>query len=191
MTRTTWADTTKEQFNQERYDRDAMSKLMDRLTQFVIHIKARPVAQRLNQSLNFPIKATEVEKVLVILPRDLHLLDRASIFVQSLRKTYPGWRIELFDVDKLGESELNHVHLPKPNVIQKLKSAHYQFVLDLNEQFDHLTGFITLMTEAPYRLHIQNEGSFFYNIVYQPQSSDRGVYFEPLLNYLRKLFVKN
>lgn len=168
-----------------------MSKMMDRLSQFVIKLKARTVARRVNQSLNFPIRANEVEKVLVILPRDLQLLDRASVFVQSLRKTYPGWKIELFDVDKLGENDLNRVHLPKTEVIQKLKSAEYQFVLDLNEQFDHLTGFISLITEAPYRLHIQTEGSIFYNIVYQPHISDHGIYFEPLLNYLRKLFVKN
>ena len=164
---------------------------MDKLAEFVIKIKSRSVARRVNRSVNFPIRANEVKKVLIILPRNLQMLDRASMFVQSLRKTYPNWRIELFDVDKLSSKELNSVHLPRPEIVQELKSAEYQFVLDLNEKFDYLTGYITLITEAPYRLHIQSEGSIFYNIVYHPQHPDDGIHFDPLLNYLRKLFVKN
>jgi hypothetical protein len=64
------------------------------MTEYLIRMKARHVARRLTQSLNFPMKANTIKKVLVILPRNLDLLDRASNFVQSLRKTYPSWRVE-------------------------------------------------------------------------------------------------
>lgn len=168
-----------------------MNSIRERMTEYLIRMKARHVARRLTQSLNFPMKANTIKKVLVILPRNLDLLDRASNFVQSLRKTYPGWRVELFDVDKLSKSDLNRMHLPRPEILSKLRSAEYHFVVDLNDTEDELSGFIALMTEAPYRLHLKANGSSYYNIVYQPQQTGEKAYYDSLLNYLRKLFVKN
>lgn len=168
-----------------------MNSIRDRVTEYLIRLKARAVARKLNKVLNFPAKANAINKVLVILPRNLEMLDRASNFVQSLRKTFPNWRVELFDVDKLSKSDLNRMHLPRPEVLNKLKSAEYNFVVDLNDSEDELSGFIALMTEAPYRLQMKTNGSSYYNIVYQPNQADEAVYYDSLLNYLRKLFVKN
>ena len=64
-------------------------------------------------------------------------------------------------------------------------------MVDLNDSEDELSGFIALMTEAPYRLQMKTNGSSYYNIVYQPNQVDEAVYYDSLLNYLRKLFVKN
>lgn len=164
---------------------------MDKLTRLVVKLKSRALAKKIRQEVRFPIEASSVKKVLVIMPRNLELLDKASLFVQSLRKTYPGWKIELFDVDKLNDQELNRVKLPRQEIVHKLKSAQYQFVLDLNDHIDPLTSYITISTEAPYRLHIQAEASNFYNIIYTPQMTNEGFYYEPLLMYLRNLFVKN
>ncbi len=167
-----------------------MSSLKDRVTEYLIQLKVKPVMRRLNQSLSFPISANSVKKVLVIMPRNLELLERASNFVQSLRKTYPNWRVELFDVDKLNKDDLNHLQLPRPRIVAKLKQADYQFVLDLNDYCDHLSGFIALMTEAPYRLRLQSQPSFYYNLVFHTQNNGDTLYYDSLLNYLRKLFVR-
>lgn len=161
----------------------------------MVERKTRQVVRRLNHSVNFPAKANTIKKVLIILPRNLQLLDMASEFVQGLRKTYPGWRIELFDVDKLTKADLNRIKLPRAEILQKLKRAQYHLVLDLNEKFDQLASFITLMTEAPYRLHLQAESSIYFNIYYQPHKTDEPDevqnHYEPLLAYLKNLFVRS
>lgn len=168
-----------------------MTNIKARITDYLFKSKARPVARRLNQAVSFPIQSTTVKKVLVILPRDLNLIDRASMFVQSLRSTFPAWRVELFDVDKLSKSDLNRMQLPKPEILQKLRKAGYHFVLDLNVSSDRLSSFIALMTEAPYRLHLYADSSIYYNIAYQPHRNGKEIIYDPLLNYLRNLFVKN
>ncbi len=164
---------------------------MNRLTDFLISSKARPVARRIQQTINFPIRANTIEKVLIILPRKLELLDRADSFIQSLRKAYPNWRVELFDIDKLSKTDLNRAKLPRQEIVNKLRNARYHFVLDLNDSAEPIAAYITLMTEARYRLHLQSGGSFYYNIAYHPQSFDQYIFYESLLNYLRKLFIKN
>ena len=153
-------------------------------------MKTDRVVRRLEQAMSFPIEATSVRKVLVILPRNLEMLDRASKFVQLLRQSYPNWRVELFDVDKLSKDELNPVSLPRPEILAKLKKAQYHFVLDLNDNFDQISSYIALMTEATYRLHFRGENSGYYNIVYQPKHVEGAqLHYDPLLDYLQKLFV--
>lgn len=165
--------------------------IWERISSAIMHLKARSVIRRVSHSLKFPTTSAVVRNVLVILPRDLLLLDSASDFVQSLKKTYPGWKVELFDVDKLGKADLNSMRLPRQPVLDKLRQADYHLVMDLNKQRDALSAYIALMTEAPYRLELQQEESIFYNMVYQPQQNGNQIYYEPLLNYLRRLFVKN
>ncbi|NIV03768.1 MAG: hypothetical protein GWN59_03865, partial [Calditrichae bacterium] len=147
------------------------NRLKKQISELIFKWKARAVARRLNQSVNFPMGANSIQNVLVILPRNLELFENASAFIQSLRKAYPKWHIELFDVDKLKKNDLNRVEMPRAEIIQKLKKASYSLVLDLNDDADQLTSFITLMTEAPYRLHLKTSDSFYYNIVYQPQKN--------------------
>lgn len=168
-----------------------MANLMDQLTDFLFDVKARPVTRRLERALRFPVPAGEVDKVLVILPRNLNLMDRAMGFVQSLRKTFPGWRVELFDVDKLGKGDLNRIQMPRTEILQRLREAGYHLVVDLNEHRDRLSAFITLMTEAPYRLHLHPEDSPFYNMAVQPQAGDIQHVYTPLLSYLRRLFIRD
>lgn len=170
-----------------------MNSFKNRVTEYVIRKKAEKVSRRLSQPMRFPAKSSVVSKVLVILPRNLSGLDNASNFVESLRHTYPGWRVELFDVDKLTRDDLNRMQLPKNEILEKLRKSGYHFVVDLNESLDQLAAYITLMTEAPYRLHLHTAGtSFFYNIVYQPQQNgDHHANYQSLLDYLGKLFVRN
>lgn len=168
-----------------------MNAIKNRLTEYLISSKAKPVAQRINQAMNFPIRANTIEKVLVILPRKLELLDTADKFIQGLREAYPNWRVELFDIDKLSKTDLNRVRLPRQEIVDKLRDARYHFVLDLNDHADQLAAYIALMTEARYRLQLQSDGSFYYNIAYQPHVDGKRIFYESLLEYLRKLFIRN
>ena len=170
-----------------------MSTIKDRATNVWIKSKAEPVARRVNQSLAFPITASSIKKVLVILPRNLNLIDRASLFVQSMRKNYPTWRIELFDVDKLNKTDLNRMQLPRPEIVDRLRDAGYHLVVDLNDRFDQLSSYIALMTEAHYRLKLGSDDgleAMYYNMAFQLTNPGNGIEYDPLLKYLSKLFIR-
>ena len=167
-----------------------MNGIKNKVKAFVIKRKTEKITQKLHQSMQFPIRSNVVQRVLVILPRNLAMLDRASQFVQSLRNNYPAWRVELFDVDKLTADDLNRMKLPKQNILDRLRKANYHFVLDLNDNLDQVAAYITLMTEAPYRLRLRAEDtSTSYNIVYQPHTPVTQKPYGALLDYLEKLFI--
>lgn len=166
-----------------------MKTIKSRVTDYFIQLKTKGVARKLDSTLSFPIPSDKIKKVLIILPRNLESLDRASNFVQSLKKHYPKWRVELFDVDKLGKNDLNNMQLPKPEVVNKLKAANYNFVLDLNDSNDQVASFITLMTEAPYRMNLNRDGETSYNIAFQPQRADGSIRYESVLQYLSQLIT--
>lgn len=166
-----------------------MKTIKNRVTDYFIQLKTKGVARKLDSTLSFPIPSDTIKKVLIILPRNLESLDRASNFVQSLKKHYPKWRVELFDVDKLGKNDLNNMQLPKPEVVNKLKAAKYNFVLDLNDSNDQIASFITLMTEAPYRMNLNRDGETSYNIAFQPQRADGSIRYESVLQYLSQLII--
>jgi|GEM_PF-4368719 len=166
-----------------------MKTIKNRVTDYFIQLKTKGVARKLDSTLSFPIPSDKIKKVLIILPRNLESLDRASNFVQALKKHYPKWRVELFDVDKLGKNDLNNMQLPKPEVVNKLKAANYNFVLDLNDANDQIASFITLMTEAPYRMNLNRDGETSYNIAFQPQRADGAIRYESVLQYLSQLIT--
>ena len=170
--------------------------LKNKITGYLLDSKVRPVLYRLSQTLNFPAKASVIKKVLVVMPRNMSLLEDANRFIQSLRKSYPNWRVELFDVDKLSEKDLNRMSLPRDEIVDKLRNAKYNFVMDLNDQPDQLSAYVALMTEAPYRLHLNADESDFFNLTFQPQTNGDGSsprkeseFYNSLLEYLGKLFV--
>jgi hypothetical protein len=169
--------------------------LKNKITEALVKIKVKPILKRLPNSLSFPVKATEIEKVLIILPRDMAQLDEANLFVQALKKQYPSWKIELFDVDKLTPNQYTRMQIPKDEVTDKLKSRNFHFVIDLNEVPDQLTSYLALCTEAPYRLHLNSGFNEYFNLTFQPallednkKRSAKGVY-TMLLGYLDRLFV--
>ena len=174
-----------------------MTNLKNKLTDYLIASKVRPVLKRLSNNMNFPEKASCISKVLVIMPRNMSMLQDANRFIQVLRKYYPGWRVELFDADKLTANDLDRMSLPREAITDKLRQAGYQFVMDLNDVADPVSAYIALMTEAAYRLHLVPEGSDYFNLtfqIHQNDAKDRGeddLYYDPLVKYLGKLFVKN
>lgn len=170
-----------------------MSGITGKVAAYMIKKKTERITRKLQNPMSFPIRSNVIQRVLVILPRNLSLLDLANRFIHALREAYPTWRVELFDVDKLGSDDLNRMKLPKQEIIDRLRKADYHFVLDLNDKLDELSAYITLMTEAPYRLRLQSEGSLnCYNIVYHPEKNgEEKAPYESLLSYLNLLFVLN
>jgi hypothetical protein len=169
--------------------------LISKIAEKLVKIKVKPILKRVSNSLSFPVKAKEIEKVLVILPRDMTRLDEANRFVQGLKKQYPSWKVELFDVDKLTPDQYTRMRIPKDEVTAKLKSGNYHFVIDLNEIPDQTASYLALCTEAPYRLHLNSGFNEYFNLTFQPaaiedkqQRTSNGVY-TMLLSYLDRLFV--
>ncbi len=168
-----------------------MSSIREKITDLMIDSKVKPVISRLNLRLEFPLKANVIRKVLVILPRNMEKIDAANRFVTALRKRFPHWRVELFDIDKLNDVDLNRMRLPKDEILNKLKKAGYQFVIDMDASADFLSSLITLMTEAKYRLSICEKYPRYYNLTFQPHQNGQPIQYKSLLDYLNRLFVKN
>lgn len=168
-----------------------MANVKEKIIDYILQSKVKPVMRRLNTAVNFPIQADSVKKVLVILPPKAELLHHAHQFIYALRKRYPAWRVEMFDVSKLSGDDLNRMRLPRDEILHKLKAAGYHFVIDLDESSDHLSAFITVMTEAPYRLSLTSKSATYYNLTFQPHKDGSNLYYKSLLEYLGKLFVHN
>jgi len=166
-----------------------MRSLRQILAERYIHFKVKKALKKMDLSVSFPIHATSVKKVLVILPRNLELLDQASQFVQVLRRTFSYWNISMFDVDKIPESHLNWFHLPNSRHLKSIQSAGYDLVIDLNDFFDLRSAYISVMSGAPYRVHLRNHDNRFYNIFYGPNRVGSADAYRSLLQQLQTFFV--
>ena len=166
-----------------------MKSLRQVVAEKYINWKARKALKNMDLSVSFPIHATSVKRVLIILPRNLDLLDDASQFVQVLRRTFSFWNIAMFDVDKIPETHLNWLHLPNTQQLKSLQAAKYDLVIDLNDFFDLRSAYISVMSGAPYRVHLRNHDNRYYNIFYGPTQVGTPEAYRSLLEQLQKFFV--
>jgi len=98
--------------------------------------KARQALKKIQHTMSFPLHATSIQRVLVIMPRDLNLIEAAHQFINRLRETFPFWDIQMFDVDKMPKEKLNWMGVPSKEYVHG----------------------------APYRVHVENEDGSFFNI---------------------------
>jgi len=166
-----------------------MKPIIDKLARTYIHLKSRKVLKRIDTILNFPIRSKEVKNVLIVFPRELDHLDDANQFVQKLREGYRSWSVEIFDVDKLSQKELNILKLPNQTVIHKLKKPNYEIVIDLNVPFDPVCAFIAVLSEATYRIKFTNQEQLYFNLQCSPAQDNHRFFYQPLLDYLQSLFM--
>jgi hypothetical protein len=167
-----------------------MKAKLEKLAQLYIHLKSRKVLKQINSMLDFPIKSREIKNVLILLPCQLNHLDDANKFVRNLRKNYRSWNIQIFDVDKINHTDLNILKLPDQKTVQNIKQANYQLVIDLNEEFDLISAFIAVMSEANYRLTFTTQNQNYFNMQCHPANANNGFFYESLLDYIQNLFVK-
>ncbi len=148
--------------------------------------KARQALKKIQHAMSFPLHATSIQRVLVIMPRDLNLMEAAHQFINRLRETFPFWDVQMFDVDKMPKEKLNWMGVPSKEYIQELKNRQYDMIIDLNRQTDWLITYLTVMSGAPYRVHVENEDGSFFNI--QVKTGTQSPY-SGLIEAFTRLFV--
>ncbi len=148
--------------------------------------RARRALKKMHHAMSFPLHATSIRRVWVIMPRDLQYIEAAHQFINELRQKFPFWDIQLFDVDKLPQEKLNWMHIPNKEYIADLKNQHYDMVIDLNRQMDWLVVYLAVMSGAPYRVHLENEDGEFFNIQFK---ANRKAPFSGLIETFSHLFV--
>jgi hypothetical protein len=167
-----------------------MKNIIKKLAEVYIHLKSRKVLKRINIMLDFPVQSKEVKNILVILPRGLSHLDDANDFVQKLRKIYPRWKIKIFDVDKIDKEHLNYLRVPDREIIQTIRNTSYHMAIDLNEHFDMISAFVSVMSEAAYRITFNKQDQKYFNMQCYPASGRNGFFYNALLDYVQWLFIK-
>lgn len=166
-----------------------MRPIIEKIAALYISFKSRRVLKRINAMLDFPVRSGEIKNVLVVMPRGLDHLDEASRFVQELRKHYRRWKIEIFDVDKIDKDNLNLLKIPGHSIVEKIKKGDYHLAIDLNQQFDIVSAFLTVMSEAAYRIGFTDQDQRYFNMQCCSAHAGNGFYYQALLDYVQKLFV--
>ncbi len=138
------------------------------------------------QAVSFPIHATSIQRVLVIMPRDLRLIEAAHEFINQLREQFPYWQVQIFDVDKLPPEKLNWLGVPRKGYVREIKNQQYDMVIDLNQQVDWLITYLAVMSGAPYRVHLESANGEFFNIQFKANASSP---FAGLVNAFKRLFI--
>jgi hypothetical protein len=166
-----------------------MSRLKEKLTEFYIKRKTRKKLKAITQPLAFPIEADSIKNVLVILPGNLNYLEAANQFVRNLRDDFSNWSVDIFDVDKITKEDLNRWNMPSHNILSRLIEARYKLVIDLHTKFNLQSAFLTVMTEAPYRINLDYLGQPYFNIQYAIAGEQENRTYSPLFKKIRQLFV--
>ena len=148
--------------------------------------QALRVLKKSQQVVNFPLRASSIQRVLVIMPRDLNHIEAAHEFINHLRQRFPSWQVQIFDVDKLPPEKLNWMQIPRKDYIQELKHQQFDMVIDLNQQVDWLITYLVVMSGAPYRVHLESEDGQFFNIQFK---GNHTIPFEGLVHTFTRLFI--
>lgn len=164
--------------------------ILDKLSGIYIFQKSRRRLKKANGILDFPVKAKTIKKALIIFPKGSDHLDDANRFVKELKKHYRKWSVEIFDADKINETDLNILKLPNQNITNRISEAGYSLVIDLNDRFHKGNALIAAMSEAPYRISLNNEDQPYFNLQCHSAGNSHEYFFQPLFDYLQSLFTK-
>jgi len=113
-------------------------------------------------------------------------IDEPALYEPASANKMP---VEIFDVDKLSQKELNILKLPNQTVIHKLKKPNYEIVIDLNVPFDPVCAFIAVLSEATYRVKFAKEDQQYFNLQCSPSQNNHRFFYQPLLDYVKRLFL--
>lgn len=167
-----------------------MKAITEKLSGIYISLKSRKKLKKAKSALDFPVKAREIKNTLIIFPRGLNHLDDANRFVQEVKKHYRSWSVEIFDVDKINEADLNILKLPNHHIIKRIHESGFSLVIDLNDRFDKVSAFIAVMSEATYRISFNIEDKPYFNLQYFSAGNNHEFLFQPFFDYLQSLFLK-
>jgi len=165
-----------------------MNSLKKTIRNWLIGLKSKKLLKNRQQTFQLPATAPSIHKVLVILPGRLNEIESATNFVYRLKKTYPSWKIDIFDVDKLEPTDFTIFGLPKGELLNKIQRQQYDFIIDLNTSMDLLIGYFAIQSGAVFRLHLNDASNPYYNIAYHTEFPSQNN-FASLLSYIEKIFV--
>ncbi len=114
---------------------------------------------------DFISKLKEINKILVIVPRDRAQEVVARKYVAMLKDAFPGAKISRIDVFNLRKSEINWLGVPNEQFIERFRKENFDLSIDLNSYHDALCSYLCALTAAAIRMHIC-EGKFdkIYNL---------------------------
>ncbi len=167
-----------------------MNYLKRIIRDWLINLSSRKSLKSLKKTLALPIAANSIGKILVILPRNLTEIENATNFVYFLRRDYPAWKIDIFDVDKISGEDLNFLGIPRSRILKKIQQQEYDLIINLNPDADSLINYFTIQSGAPYRLHLNDFQNPYYNITYHTESPSEDDY-ASLKTYIQKIFVRD
>ena len=167
-----------------------MKAITDKLSGIYIYQKSRKRLKKANVVLDFPVKAKEIRNALIIFPRGSDHSDDTRRFVKEIKKYYESWSVEIFEVDKISEADLNILKLPNQSITKKISEANFGLVIDLNDRFDKVNAFLAAMSGAAYRISFNNDDQPYFNMQCSSGRNSHEFFFQPLFNYLQRLFIK-
>lgn len=169
-----------------------MADLKASLTRIFVAWKTRRFLKEFNERpVSFPVPASTVKNVLVILPRQVEHVDAAMALVRQLRNYYTEWHYMVLDMDKIMKDKLNRLDLPNDQFIEELSKNKFDFSLDLNSNLDIRIAYLLSMLKIDYRLHFLPAAEKYYNIIVQMNMNNSHFKnFDFVVNSLKTIFVK-
>jgi hypothetical protein len=166
-----------------------MSSIKSRIAHSLVSWRIRNNYRRfLKGEVHFPVTATEVRNVLILLPLNELYLDAAMILVRHLRQHFKQWHFMILDLGKIPADKLDRFRLPTPDFVTELDKNDFQLVLDLNFEHDLRIRYLIGSMNIPYRLHLQFSDSAIYNM-YAQIKPDNFKSFHHVFDYLKSSFT--
>ena len=166
-----------------------MNRIKPFLTEKYVKYKTWRLFKEIDKTpMTIPMPAERVRNVLIILPREVELVDSAVALIRKLRKHFSRWNYMVLDLDKVLTHKLNRLNLPNQNFLQELEKNAFDLVINLNYKFDIRTAYLVVMLKIPYRINLFPAYDEFYNVVIHPRK-DNSRNFNFVLEYLQTIFV--
>lgn len=145
---------------------------------------------------NFLIKSESVLVVMPVSDTDMiftfdilqHLVNRGkkiSVYIDEARKN-KAHDLNRYEVLTFGENDLNSYNMPAKDFTEKLKSAKYDIVIDLNRDENLLMCAVTNYVDARYRIGFEKENADeYYNMQVPKSKNNAEISYRNLLNSLK------
>ena len=142
-----------------------------------------------NQMTDFFKQINDLNKLLIIVPRDRAEEVSVRKYVTQIRQIFKGTRIATLDVFNIRDHDVNWIGLPNQHYIKKLYDEKYELVIDLNSHHDYLCAYLCFCTRAPLRLHlVSGKYDKIYNLQLRVgEFASVDTKFRNLINYLARM----
>jgi len=139
-----------------------------------------------NQITDFFKQINDLNKLLIIVPRDRAEEVFVRKYLLQIRNIFKGTRISTLDVFNIRDYDTNWIGMPNQHYVKKLRNEKFDLIIDLNSHHDQLCTYLCLCTTAPLRLHlVQGKYDNIYNLQLRVgESVSMDSRFRTLISYL-------